>query len=112
MNHLVQKLKLVEAPRKLRYEGGLPGEVAACIFLKVDFYQKLYSFSFYLKSGFFEVFCMSAIDDMVVRSRHAENTADVENESQVGRKEAIVIRKLVPPFEGRGLRDLFFSRVD
>ena len=46
LNHLVQYLKLVEGPLKLRCEGAFPGKAASWNFLRVAFRLIFYSCSF------------------------------------------------------------------
>ena len=48
LNHLLQNLKLLEGPLKMRCEGELPGKAASCIFLSIGFHQIYFNCSFYL----------------------------------------------------------------
>ena len=58
-----------------------------------------------MNTGFSVVFRINADDNMPVKSFQDENPAGVESESQVGRKNAIVKRHLVPLSKNRGLTD-------
>ena len=98
---LDRNLKLVGQPLKMMCGRELPGKAASWICLRVDFHHIKFNFSVYMHSCFSNVLCLGANEDRPLRSGQEKISTEVESESQIRPKKAILRRRSAPLSKGR-----------